>query len=121
MVEDLLRDLLPEDLRAFATIGDLPSFPANAISLVLFDGVGNDEFFGERFDSTIYNYIVKVKVRNNSYEMAKLWIQGVKESFHRYTGLDILSIFMVSAPRYLGRDVQKYHEFQVTFIIKTKE
>lgn len=121
MIEDVLLGLLPVELVPVATIGDLPGTQRDEVCLMLYDGVANDEYFGGRVDSTIYQPIVKVIVRNHSYEVAKQWIDYVKNAFHRYTGGEVLSIFMVGSPMYLGRNSQKLHEFQVTFNIKMKE
>lgn len=121
MIEDLILGLLPAELAPVATIGDLPGTQKNEICIMLFDGAGNFEYFGDRLESTIYQPIVKAIVRNYSYETGKYWSELVKESLHRYTGSDILSIFLVGSPMYLGRSPQKFHEFQLTFKIKTKE
>ena len=127
MIEDIVLGLLPPDLMPFAIIGDLPDTKANAISLILFDGVRNTEYFGGRVNSTIFQPIIKCVVRNNSYEKAREWITSIQNALHRYSDVfeeidgSILSIFMFGFPRYLGRNDQKYHEFQVTFNIQVKE
>lgn len=124
MLEDILLGLLPAKLYPFATIGDLPGTQKDEICLMLYDGMSNAEYFGGRKGSTIYQPIVKVVVRNNSYEVAKQWVEDVKDAFHRYTDEnrgEVLSILMVGSPMYLGRSPQKLNEFQVTFNIQTKE
>lgn len=127
MIEDYVLGLLPVKLTPFATIGDLPGTQKNEICLMFYDGVTNTEYFGGRQGSTIFQPILKCVVRNNSYEAGKEWIDLLKESLHRYSdageGVEgpILSILMVGSPMYLGRNSQKFHEFQVTFKIQTKE
>lgn len=121
MLEDILLGILPAELYPFATIGDLPGTQKDEVCLMLYDGAFNTEYFGGREGSTIYQPILKAVVRNVSYETAKSWVNLIKDTFHRYTGGDILSIFMIGSPKYLGRSSQKLHEFQITFNIKTKE
>lgn len=124
MIEDALLGLLPAELVPFATIGDLPGTQKNEVCLMMYDGAVNTEYFGSRTGSTIYQPIVKVVARNLSYEVAKQWVDSVKEAFHRYTDTGegpLLSILMVGSPMYLGRSAQKLHEFQVTFNIQTRE
>lgn len=127
MIEDYILGLLPVKLSPFATIGDLPGTQKNEICLMFYDGAGNSEYFGSRQGSTIFQPILKCVVRNNSYEDGKAWIKSIEEALHRYSdageGLEgpILSILMVGSPMYLGRNSQKFHEFQVTFSIRTKE
>lgn len=126
MIEDLILGLFPAELVPVATIGDLPGTQHDEVCIMLYDGVANTEYFGGKQDSTVYQPIVKVVVRNQSYETAKQWINLVQEALHRYTDADsenggpILSIFMVGSPMYLGRSTYKLHEFQVTFNIQMK-
>lgn len=126
MIEDYILGLLPPELIPFATIGDLPSTQKNEICLILYDGSVNDEYFGQRHESTVYNPIVKFVIRNSSYEQGKGWAELLQETLHRYSdkgaGVEgpVLSILAVSSPIYLGRNLQKMHEFQVTFRIKER-
>lgn len=127
MIEDHILGLLPVELIPFATIGDLPGTQKNEICLMFYDGATNTEYFGCRQGSTIFQPILKCVVRNNSYEAGKKWVEELKESLHRYSdageGVEgmILSILMAGSPMYLGRNSQKFHEFQITFKIQTKE
>lgn len=126
MIEDYILGLLPADLFPFATIGDLPGTQKNEICLMLYDGVTNTEYFGQRHESTVYRPIIKFVVRNNSYEQGKGWTEQIKESLHRYSDKGagvkgpILGIWLVGFPMYLGRNLQKMHEFQVTFSIQER-
>lgn len=102
-----------------ATIGDLPSTSHDAVGIELFDGDFNTEYFGGRLGSTIYQPVVKIVVRNKSYEQGKQYIDVIKNALHRYTnGVNILSILLVGSPLYLGRSDQKLHEFQITFSVQ---
>lgn len=127
MIEDSILGLLPLELLPFATIGDLPGTQKNEIGLIFYDGATNTEYFGPRVGSTVFQPIMKCVARNSSYEVAKEWIESIKNALHRYSdsgeGLEgeILSILMVGSPMYLGRNEQKFHEFQVTFNIQVKE
>lgn len=127
MIEDIILGLLPASLAPFATIGDLPGTQKNEICLMFYDGATNTEYFGEKVGSTIFAPIMKCVVRNNSYANAAGWVKDIVDALHRYSdageGLEgpILSILMSGSPMYLGRNAQKFHEFQVTFNIQTKE
>lgn len=127
MIEDVILGLLPAELIPFATIGDLPSVQTDSISLVLFDGVANTEYFGGRKGSTIYQPVVKFVTRNHSYETSRAWVNSIKDALQRYTDMvtnkdgPILSCLLVGSPIYLGRSNIKLHEFQVTFNLQIKE
>lgn len=116
MVEQHIFDLLPATLPK--TIGDLPATNTDAVAIVLFNGVANLEYF--QFD-TVYQPVVKVVVRNRSYEVAQQHISIIRESLHKHTDDYFMSIFMQGYPMYLGRDEQKLHEFQIVFNIQVKE
>lgn len=120
-VEDLVLGILPIELEPFATIGDLPGTSEDHIGIMLFDGSYSTEYFGGRNDSTIFNPLIKIVVRNHSYEQGNEWCRIIKDALHRYNGGRILSIFLIGFPMYLGRDPQKLHEFQLTFVISTIE
>lgn len=127
MIEDTILGLLPVELASFATIGDLPGTKKNCVCLIFYDGASNIEYFGARHESTIFQPIMKCVIRNSSYENAMNWVESIKEALHRYSdageGVEgpILSILMIGSPMYLGRDEQKFHTFQMTFTIQTKE
>lgn len=126
MVEDYILGCLPPELFPFATVGDLPGTQKNEICLMLYDGATNIEYFGQRHESTVYQPIIKFVVRNNSYEQGKGWVEQIKYALHRYSdagaGVEgpILSILLVGAPMYLGRNPQKMHEFQLTFNVQER-
>lgn len=121
MLEDEILGALPVELYPFATIGDLPGTNPNHISIMLYDGSYNTEYFGKREDSTLYNPLIKIVVRNSSYEQANEWSKQIRDALHRYSGGNILSSFLVGFPMYLGWDAQKLHNFQLTFMITSKE
>lgn len=119
MLEDKILGLLPSTLPA--TIGDLPGLSRNAVGIVVYDGIGNLEYFRSDASSTLYQPVVKIVIRNSSYEQGAQWVQQVREALHRHSDNDFLSILMVGSPMYLGKSDQKLHEFQITFRILTKE
>lgn len=112
-VEERVLQLIPENIPA--TIGDLPSTRANSVSIMMYDGNFNTEYFGGRQGSTLYQPIVKLVIRHESYEQAKGWVDAVKEALHRYTDDTFKSILLVGSPLYLGKSALKLHEFQLTF------
>lgn len=118
MVEQHIKDLLPESLRGLAVIGELPSSPVNAIAVMLYNGAGNAEYFA---CGTVCQPVVKIVIRNRSYEQAQQQIEEVKHVLHRHHDDYFLSILMQGYPMYLGKDAQKLHEFQVVFTINVKE
>ena len=115
-MEQHIANLLPNDFTK--VIGDLPGTHADAVAIVLFNGSGNDEYFGFQ---TIYRPIIKIIVRNHSYELAQQWVKTIKNTLHQHQDAYFLSIHMQGYPLYLGRSEQKLHEFQITFNIQIKE
>ena len=116
MVEQHIYDLLPADLPK--VIGDLPGGSSNAVAIMLFDGAGNEEYFSS---GTIFRPIIKIVVRNQSYEMAQTQINLIKQLLHKHHDDYFLSIMLSGYPLYLGKGEQKLHEFQIVFNIQTKE
>ena len=116
MLEKRIYDLLPDSLPK--VIGDLPSTASNAVAIMAYDGVAGDAYFhfGAVFAPTI-----KIVVRNNSYEEAQLQILDIRQALHRHTDEYFLSIMLRGYPIYLGRDEQKFHEFQIVFNVQVKE
>lgn len=120
MVADKIYDLLPADLPK--TIGDLPSSETDAVAIMEFDGAFSTEYFGMRNDgNSVFQPIVKVVVRTDSYELGVAWSELIKETLHRYHDDYFMGILIVGTPMYLGRDELKLHEFQVTFQTQVKE
>ena len=119
MIEDRILGLLPSSLPA--TIGDLPGTSQNAVCIMLYNGNPNTEYFGSSDSSTVYQPIVKIVVRNQSYEQAASWIKLIKEALHRHVDDYFMSILLVGSPLYLGKSDQKLHEFQIVFRIQVKE
>lgn len=116
MVEKHIYDLLPTTLPK--VIGDLPATASNAVAIMLFNGVANLEYF--KCD-TVYNPVVKIVVRNSSYDVAQQQILDIRNVLHKHTDDYFMSIYMQGYPVYLGKDEQKLHEFQVVFNIQVRE
>ena len=116
MVEQRIFNLLPSTFKK--VIGDLPGTHDNSVAIILFNGVGNDEYFGFQ---TVYRPIVKIVVRNRSYEEAQQWVNQIKQALHKHKDDYFLSIFLQGYPLYLGKSEQKLHEFQIVFNIQVKE
>ena len=116
MVEQHIYDLLPAELTK--VIGDLPGGSSNCIAIMLYDGPGNEEYFAM---GTIYKPVVKIVVRNQSYEEAQRQVVQIRDLLHKHKDDFFMSIMLVGYPLYLGRGEQKLHEFQVVFNITTKE
>lgn len=117
MVEDKIRDLIL-GVTGEAYLGELPSSPQNAIAIMLYNGAGNAEYFAF---GTVCTPVVKIVIRNKSYELAQQYIEDIKQVLHRHHDDYFLSIIMQGYPTYLGRDTQKLHEFQIVFNIQVKE
>jgi hypothetical protein len=120
MVAEKIYDLLPQEWPL--VIGDLPSTPDVVVGIVEYDGATSTEYFGVT-NKSVFNPIVKIVIRHSSYSKGQQWADAVKDLLHRYHNEDIgiLSMLMAGTPMYLGRNVQKLHEFQVTFNISIKE
>lgn len=116
MVEQHIKALLPPTLPT--VIGELPSTKTNVVSIMLFDGASTEEYFAS---STVYNPVVKIVVRNESYATAQQWIEDIKQVLHKHHDDYFLSILLRGYPMYLGKDEQKLHEFQIVFNISVKE
>ena len=119
MIADYIYNLLPENLPL--VVGELPASNDEVVGIIEFDGYQNTEFFGGKTDSSLYNPLIKIVVRNKTYSGGQQWIDIVKETLHRYHDDTLLSVLMVGNPMYLGRSPEDLHEFQVTFTIQLKE
>lgn len=120
MVAEKIYDLLPQGWPL--VIGDLPSAADVVVGIVEYDGATSTEYFGMK-NTSLFNPIVKIVIRHDTYSTGQAWADEVKNVLHRYHNEDkgILSILMTGTPMYLGRNEQKLHEFQVTFNISVKE
>lgn len=116
MAEKHIYDLLPATLPK--VIGDLPATASNAVAIMLFNGATNLEYFQ---CDTVYKPVIKIVVRNSSYEAAQQQNLVIRNALHKHTDDYFMSIFMQGYPVYLGKDEQKLHEFQIIFNIKVKE
>lgn len=119
MIAERIYDLLPESLPK--VIGDLPSTHNVVVGIIEYDGSTSTEYFGLRDSSSIYSPIVKIVVRQTSYEQGQEWIETIRGLLHRYHDDTLLSILLVGSPIYLGRNEEKLHEFQITFRVQAKE
>lgn len=118
MLEKRIKALLPESISASTYIGDFPSTLQDAVAIVLFNGAGNAEYFA---CDTICAPVLKLLVRNRSYEQAQQQVDLIRKVLHKHHDDYFMSIHMRGYPMYLGKDAQKLHEFQVVFNITIKE
>ena len=116
MVEKKIKDLLPKSMPI--VIGDLPGGTSDSIAIKLYDGAYNEHYF--RHD-TVFRPVIKMIIRNHSYEQAHEWIEIIKHTLNEYSDDYFMSILLSGYPMYLGKDTQKLHEFQVVFNIRVKE
>ena len=119
MIAEQIKTLLPDTWPL--TIGDLPSPNVEAVCIVEFDGSYNTHYFGKGSGNMIGQPIVKIVGRSASYQTGASWMDQAKEILNRYHSDELLGITLVGAPMYLGRNAQKFHEFQVTFQVQVKE
>ena len=116
MVEKRIKNLLPKSLPI--VIGDLPGGTSDSIAIKLYDGAANEHYF--RHD-TVFRPVIKIVIRNHSYEQAHSWIELIKNTLNEHSDDYFLSILLSGYPLYLGKDEQKLHEFQIVFNIRVKE
>lgn len=116
MVEQHIYDLLPSELPK--VIGELPGSQPNAVSIILFDGAGSDEYFAT---PTLFRPVVKLVVRNADYAEAQAQVQLIRKTLHKHSDDYFLSILLSGYPLYLGKSELKLHEFQIVFNIQLKE
>lgn len=116
MIADLIYDLLPEDLPKY--VGELPGGAVNAVAIIEYDGYTNTEYFGT---GTVFQPIIKIVVRNNSYSEGQQWCDAIKAVLHRHKDDTLLSVLLVNSFMYLGRGETKLHEFQGVFKTIIKE
>lgn len=120
MVAEKIYDLLPDTLPR--VIGDLPSAETEVVAIMEYSGVYSTEYFGTRGEGvSILQPIVKIVIRNKSYQQGSTWADLIKDTLHRYHDDYFINIMLVNAPIYLGRNEMKVHEFQVTFNTQVKE
>lgn len=120
MVAEKIYDLLPDTLPK--VIGDLPGAETDIVAIMEYDGVYSTEYFGSKNDSvSVLRPIIKVLIRNSTYQTGSKWADLVKDTLHRYYDDYFINIMLVNSPIYLGRNAMKQHEFQVTFNTQIKE
>lgn len=120
MVAEKIYDLLPSTLPR--VIGDLPSAETEVVAIMEYSGVLSTEYFGPKGDNvSVLQPIVKIVIRNPSYQQGSAWAELVKDTLHRYHDDYFINIMLINAPIYLGRNEMKVHEFQVTFNTQVKE
>lgn len=117
MVEEKIQELL-KTTELPAVIGDLPGSTEDTVCILLYDGAGNTEFFGPRTCTTLFNPLIRIVVRNNSYDEGKQWVELIQDTLHRYHDDDFISIILEGNPQYLGKSIQKLHEFQIMFDVQ---
>lgn len=116
MLELKIKNLLSRDIPV--VIGDLPSGASDSTAIMLYDGAMNEHYFKH---GTVFRPVIKIVVRNRSYEQAKAWVEEIKHTLNEYSDDYFLSILLSGYPMYLGKDEQKIHEFQIVFNIRVKE
>lgn len=119
MIAEKIKALLPAELPVI--IGDLPAPNLEAIGILETDGAVSTEYFGPQAGSSIFQPIVKIVLRSSSYPTLQSWIEIIKNMLHRYHDETFMSIMLVGAPMYLGRNEQKFHEFQLVFNTTVEE
>lgn len=121
MIADNVKALLPSSWPT--TIGDLPSPNVESVCIIEFDGYYNTQYFGRGPGTMIGHPLVKIVGRSASYQQGEFWMDEAKRLLNRYQSDsgEILSITLVGTPTYLGRNSQKFHEFQITFQVQVKE
>lgn len=116
MLEQKIKALIPSEVPT--VIGELPSTQSDIVSIRLFDGGANDEYFGT---DTVFHPVVKFVARHRSYETMRQWIETIKDTLHQHTDEQFMGIHLAGYPMYLGRGEQQLHEMQITFRINLKE
>lgn len=120
MIADDVKALLPSTWPV--TVGDLPSPNVESVCIIEFDGYYNTQYFGRGPGSMIGHPLIKIVGRSKSYTQGEAWMDEAKALLNRYqSDGEILSITLVGTPTYLGRNSQKFHEFQITFQVQVKE
>lgn len=119
MIAEKIYDLLPADWPL--VVGDLPAPNQVVVGIVEYDGATSTEYFGLKETSSVFSPIVKIVIRHTLYEKGQEWARITRETLHRYHDDTLLSVLLVGAPVYLGRNAEKLHEFQVTFRTQVKE
>lgn len=120
MVAERIYDLLPNSLPK--VIGELPSAETEVVAIMEYSGVSSTEYFGAKDNNvSVLRPIVKILIRNSSYQTGSEWAELVKDTLHRYHDDYFINIMLVNSPIYLGRNPMKQHEFQVTFNTQVKE
>lgn len=119
MISEKIKSLLPAEWPV--TIGDLPAPNVEAIGILEYDGAISTEYFGPQKGSSVFSPIVKIVLRSKSYPDAKAKVETIQSTLHRHHDETFMSIMLVGAPLYLGRNDQKFHEFQIVFRTQVKE
>ena len=118
-----IRAILPSSMQKHTIVGELPSLKTEGIALIIYDGNFSTEYFGKKSSgaTSIFNPVLKCLIRHSSYDTAATWIEELKETLHRYSDDNFLSILLAGTPAFLGRTPEKLCEFQITFNIQLKE
>lgn len=119
MIAEHIYSLLPPEWPLI--IGDLPTTNTNYVGILEYDGATSTEYFGPKDTSSIYAPIIKIAIRNTSYSEGQEWAQTVKRILHKYHDDYLISVLLVGSPMYLGKNVEKFHEFQIVFRTQVKE
>ena len=119
MVAEYLYDALT--LSSPVVIGQLPATPSNVTAIMEYSSNPSTEYFGGTVVTRIANPVVKFICRNDSYATGQAIVESIREQLDRLQTEQLLSVFPVGSPMYLGRGQDGLHEFQVTFKVQIKE
>ena len=119
MVAEYLQDALALD--SPCVIGQLPAQPRNITAIMEYTSGPSTEYFGGAVVTRIAVPIVKFICRNESYATGQAIVEDIRVQLDRLQTEQLLSVFPVGSPMYLGRGQEGLHEFQVTFKVQIKE
>lgn len=119
MIGDKIYDLLPAEWPK--VLGELPGTRDVVVGILEYDSDASTEYFGGQTASTIVGPIIKIVVRQRTYQQGQQWSDQVKSILHRYHDDQLLSVLMVGSPTYLGKSPKGLYEFQVTFRTQVEE
>lgn len=112
---EYLWNLIPETVQP-RFIGDLPSVATEGTTCLLVDSNQSTQFFGTY--ESIYRPIAKFVTRKKQYIEGEEINKTISDALNKFVSQeDGISINQIGTGIYLGRNVEKMHEFQITFEI----
>lgn len=110
--------ILPElDFSIF--IGDMPSLSDEGVSINLYDGDYNTEFFG--MPKSIFRPLIRIFIRSKEYKKGLNTANIIKDTLHKRQDDLISSMLMQGYVMYLGKSEEKLNEFQLNFTVIVEE